>query len=241
MSRVLVIGDIHEPVSHPKYLQFCQDLYEAWDCNTVVFIGDLLDMHAISFHAAHPDCPGPSDEYELAYADVQKWCEAFPTAWLTIGNHDARPMRLAESVNIPAKYMRNYAEVWDTPRWKWVQDVTIDGVYYYHGTGCTGKTPALNAATARMTSTVIGHCHSKSGVGWGAGPTARIFGMDVGCGIDGAAMNFAYGKHLLKKPILSAGVVLDGVPYHEIMPCGPKEKYSKAARISIKGVPIWAE
>ena len=51
--------------------------------------------------------------------------------------------------------------------------------------------------------------------------------MDTGCGIDNAAYQFAYGKHTKQKPVLSAGVVLDGVPYHEVMPIGRGERYSK--------------
>ena len=47
--------------------------------------------------------------------------------------------------------------------------------------------------------------------------------MDSGCLIDVDAWQFAYGKHMNKKPILSCGVVLDGIPYHEIMPI---EKYT---------------
>jgi len=90
MSRVLVIGDIHEPVSHPGYLSFCQDLHKAWNCNAVVFIGDVADFQAISFHTIHPECPGPGDEYMLAKQKIQKWYKAFPKAKVCIGNHDER-------------------------------------------------------------------------------------------------------------------------------------------------------
>jgi len=48
--RVLAIGDTHCPWERKGYLQFCQDLYWQWECNTVVFIGDVADLHAISFH-----------------------------------------------------------------------------------------------------------------------------------------------------------------------------------------------
>jgi len=41
MTRVLVIGDVHEPASHPAYLSFCQHLAEKWDTQRVVFIGDI--------------------------------------------------------------------------------------------------------------------------------------------------------------------------------------------------------
>lgn len=226
--KVLVIGDSHEPVSHPGYLAFCQDLMDEWGCTKAVHIGDVVDWSAISFHAQHPDCPGPADEYELALEKIQKWHEAFPRLNVCIGNHDERVIRLAESVNIPSKFIREYREVWQTPRWKWEWEYVIDDVYYFHGTGCSGMHPAYNAMTKRLMSTVMGHCHSAAGVKWVANPTRRIFAMDTGCGVDTRAMQFAYGKHYIKKPILGAGIVRDGIPFHEIMPCGPGEKYHRS-------------
>ena len=66
-------------------------------------------------------------------------------------------------------------------------------------------------------SVVMGHLHSVAGVHYGAGPKRRWFGLDVGCLIDREAYQFAYGKHLPKKPILGCGVVLDGEGYFEPM------------------------
>lgn len=227
MAKILVIGDIHEPVSHPGYLDFCKDLYDEWRCNTVVFIGDVVDWHGISFHAAHPECPGPDDEFELAHVAVQKWYKAFPKASICIGNHDERIIRLAESVNIPSRFIRSYAEIWDTPKWTWDWDFIIDDVFYFHGTGNGGVHAAFNAMKKRLMSVVMGHCHSVAGIKWLVNPQKRIFGMDVGTGIDVRAMQFAYGRHMIQKPILSAGIVLDGTPYHEMMPCSHGEKYDR--------------
>lgn len=228
MAKTLAIGDPHEPVAHPLYRKFCQDVAESWGVDRIVFVGDLFDLHAISFHAAHPECPGPKDEYELAKAKAQLWYKAFPDADFMIGNHDHRPVRLAESVGLPSKFIRNYSEVWETPNWKWGHEIVIDDVVYFHGIGCGGINPAFNAAKARLMSVVIGHAHSAAGVKWTAGPNARIFGMDTGCGIDQDAWQFAYGRHLPRKPVLGCGVVIEGIPYHEIMPCGPGEKYHKS-------------
>lgn len=227
MARVLVIGDVHEPVAHPGYLQFCKDLYQEWRCDTVVFVGDIVDWHAISFHAKHPDCPGPTDEYELAKQKVAKWYRAFQQATVCIGNHDERVLRLAESVGIPAKFIRDYADTWGTPNWEWVPDTIIDDVFYFHGTGQSGVHPAFNAMKKYLMSVVMGHCHSAAGVKWLVNPLRRIFGMDVGTGIDVRAMQFAYGKHNIQKPILGAGVILDGVPYHEVCPIGEGERYDR--------------
>lgn len=227
MPRILVIGDLHEPASHPGYMQFCLDIYNEWRCDTVVFIGDIVDWHAVSFHAAHPECPGPSDEYELAKSRIAKWYEHFPVAKVCIGNHDERPGRLVESVNVPSRFLRDYNAIWETPKWTWDYDYVIDDVYYFHGTGNAGIHASFNVVKKMLMSVVMGHCHSISGIKWLVNPQKRIFGMDVGTGIDVRAWQFAYGKHYVKKPILSCGVVLDGMPYLELMPIGEGERYSR--------------
>lgn len=228
MSRVLAIGDIHEPVCHPGYRAFCRDLRRKFRTTKTVIIGDILDHHAISFHAANPMCPGPEDEYQLAKKKIRVWHNDFPNAIVTLGNHDARVVRLAESVNIPSRYLRDYNEVWKTHTWEWVEDVIIDDVYYFHGTGRGGLHPAYNAMKDMLMSVVMGHCHTASGVKWSANPGRRTFGLDTGCGINIDAYQFAYGRHLRSRPILSAAVVIDGVPHHFVMPCGPGEKYHKS-------------
>jgi hypothetical protein len=225
VANILCIGDIHEPVSRKNYLEFNLDLCHEWSCDYPVFLGDLADWHAISFHAHHPELPGPNDEFELAYEKIQKWYQAFPEAKVCIGNHDDRLIRLAESVNIPKKFLRNFNEVWDTPGWDWDYSHIIDDVYYFHGTGNGGIYPAPNAAKKMLMSVVMGHCHTAAGIKWLASPQRRIFGMDVGCGIDDKAFNFAYGRHVIQRSIIAAGVVLDGIPYHEIMPIGKGERY----------------
>jgi predicted phosphodiesterase len=228
MAKVLVVGDIHAPVVHPGYMNFCVDIYEEWDCNQVLFVGDVIDHHAISFHARNPNCPGPTDEYALAKQQIQKWYATFPKARVCIGNHDDRVIRLAESVHIPEVFLRDYKEVWGTPRWDWDHEHTIDDTYYFHGVGHSGIHPAWNAAAKMLMPVVMGHCHARAGIKWRANPKKRIFSVDVGCGIDIDAYQFAYSKHVKERPILSAAVILDGIPYHEVMPCGRKEKYHKS-------------
>lgn len=226
--RNLVIGDVHAPCQHPGYLAFCRDLHADYRCNATTFIGDICDWHAISFHAAHPDAPGPKDEYELAYQEIERWAKAFPVANVCIGNHDERLIRLAETVNIPSRFLRDYKDIWGTPGWDWGYEHIKDDVYYFHGTGNGGQYPAYNAMKKMLMSTVMGHIHTASGVKWAANPQRRIFGMDTGCGIDDRAYAFAYGRHMKARSILSAGVVLDGIPFHHVMPCGPGEKYHRS-------------
>lgn len=227
MSKVLVIGDTHEPVCRSGYLRFCQDIYRKYKCNTVVHIGDLVDWHAISFFTAHPECPGPKDEYILAKQKVNKWKVAFPKAkqkYICLGNHDERPERVARSVHIPVELLKSYQDMWGMHDWQWDYNFWLDGVYYTHGTECRGIHPAWTVAGKIGESVVLGHNHSRAGVKWRANPRRRFFAMDVGCGIDVKAWQFVYGRDYTDRPILACGVILDGIPHHEIMPL---EKYKK--------------
>lgn len=225
-SRVLVVGDLHAPVTRKHYLRFCKAQYKKFDCNKVVFIGDVVDWTSISFHVANPECPGPADEYRMALQCIQQWRRAFPKAKVMIGNHDRRPHRKAEKEGIFPKLLRNYDEVWKTPEWKWVTSCIIDDVYYCHGDGKGGgNTPAFNTAKNMGMSVVMGHFHSKAGVKWLVNPLRRWFGMDVGTGIDDTAFAFSYAKEQTYRSVLSCGVVLNGMPQHIMMPCSRGEKY----------------
>ena len=207
-------------------MSFCRDLRRKYRTTKTLFIGDVVDWHSISFHAAHPEMPGPKDEYELAFAAIQKWYKAFPKADIVLGNHDRRVIRLAESVKIPAKFLRDYKNIWATPNWTWADEFIYDEVYYTHGDGCgSGLYPAFNLVRQMGMSVCIGHHHSAGGVKWMVNPLRRMFGLDTGSLIDDKAMAFAYGLRTKKRSVLSAAVVVDGVPHHIVMPVGKGEPY----------------
>lgn len=220
-----MVGDLHLPAARVGYREFCTDLYEQWDCDTVIFIGDVVDWHAISFHAKNPECPGPTDEYELAKQHVRKWAELFPVASVCIGNHDERPRRLARTVNIPDFMLKDYSDIWPAKNWEWAWRFKIDGVTYKHGKGCSGIHPAWNLMNKMQQSVVIGHCHTRAGIKGFCNDEHRRFGMDVGCGVDEKMFQFVYQFDNPIRPFLSAGVVIDGTPYLEPMPCGKGERY----------------
>ena len=72
MARVLVIGDLHLPAVHSDYLEFCKTLKKKYRTNKTVFIGDVLDLHAISFHKKHPESDGAMAEYDKAMEDLKE-------------------------------------------------------------------------------------------------------------------------------------------------------------------------
>lgn len=226
--RVGIISDLHLPWSHPCFMGFCTDVFQQWRVNHIVFIGDVVDAHAISQWSHSPDGMSAGDEYEKALAYVADWRRQFPKAVVTIGNHCSRHLRLAHKSGMPAAYLRSYADLWETPKWDWCLEKKIDGITYLHGSGTSGKNAALNLAIQRRTSIVQGHVHSWAGVAYHANADDIIFGMNVGCGVDVSAYSFEYQRDFPVRPILGCAVVIDGEhPVFVRMPCGVKERYHR--------------
>ena len=198
-------------------MDFVSDMYDQWQCNRTVFIGDIVDLHAISFHEKELDCPNVEDEHSSAKEQIAEWHDMFPNAQVCIGNHDERVVRKAKTVGITEAMLLPYKDLWDTPSWEWDYEFYIDDVRYTHGTGCSGQRPAFNMASKTMVSTVMGHTHSQAGISHLCGPKHNVFGMNVGCGVDPSHPAMRYGKAWLKRPILGCGVVVDGSPFFELM------------------------
>ena len=115
VRNILVIGDLHEPFCLEGYLDWCIEQYHAWNCNHVIFIGDIIDSHGFSYHEPDPDGMSAGNELKLAISKIQKWYKAFPSADVCIGNHDRMAARKAMTGGIPAAWIRSYNEVLGTP------------------------------------------------------------------------------------------------------------------------------
>jgi len=205
-QRILVIGDLHEPFCLEGYLDFCKETYQKHNCNKVIFIGDVIDCHFSSYHESSDGAMGGGDELELSIKKLKRWYKAFPEADVTLGNHDRIIIRKAQSSNIPSKWIKEFSEVLETPKWNFVTEVYYDGVRYVHGDK-SGK--ARMAAKRDMVSTVSGHYHTDFYCEWMFGKTRAIFGMAVGCGIDSKsyAMGYMQGG---KKEAIGVGIVIGG-------------------------------
>ncbi len=203
-DRILVIGDLHEPFCLDGYLKFCKETYAKYNCNKVIFIGDIIDNHYSSYHESSADGLGGKYELEQAVKKLSKWYKAFPVADVTLGNHDRIIIRKAQSSNIPSQWIKEYKEVLKTPKWNYVTDVFYNDVRFVHG----DKSGKPRMATKRdMVSTVSGHYHTDMYVDWMFGKTRAIFGMAVGCGIDSSsyAMGYMQGG---KKEAIGCGIVV---------------------------------
>ena len=202
--RILVIGDIHAPFELDGYFDFCKETYAKYNCNQVIFIGDIIDNHYASFHATDPDGMGGGDELDYAIESIHKWSKEFPVADVCIGNHDRIIMRKAFDSQIPSRWVKSYNEVLGT-NWNWVEQVVYDNVQYVHGEGGTARTKAKND----MMSTVQGHIHTQAYTEWMVGKRFRIFATQAGCGVDSSAYAAAYAKHF-KKQAIGCAVILGG-------------------------------
>ena len=204
-KNVLVIGDLHLPFTLEGYLEHCIETYNKYKCNEVVFIGDIIDNHASSFHI--PDADGYSAGYELKLAiqKVKEWYKAFPEATIIIGNHDRIIMRKAQASGLSKMWIKDYADVLGVPNWKFVESVEIDDVLYLHGEGGVARTRARRD----LCSIVQGHLHTQASVDWIVGKNFKIFACQTGCGIDTKAYAMAYAKEFAK-PAIGCAVVLEG-------------------------------
>jgi len=204
-QRILVIGDLHEPFCLDGYLQFCKETYANYNCNRVVFIGDVIVAHASSYHEQDPDGMGGGDELDLAIKKLKRWYKSFPDADVMIGNHDRIAYRKAFTGGIPKRWMKPFEEVLETPNWRYLESLEIDNVLYEHGEGGQAFTKAKN----NMMSSVCGHTHTEGYVRWLVGKKFKVFAMQVGCGVDSTAYATAYAKNF-KKQVIGCGVVVGG-------------------------------
>lgn len=203
-SRVLVIGDLHEPFTLEGYLEHCLKIQAKYNTNQTVFIGDVLDNHFSSFFTTDPDGHSAGEELRRAQVNIARWYEAFPDAYVTVGNHDRLPDRKAFTGGISKMWIKSISEVLDTPNWTYDESVIIDDVLYIHGENRQADMRAKND----QISVVQGHWHTKGYINYFVGMHHKIFAMQVGSGIDQKAYAMAYGKHF-NKPHISCAVVLE--------------------------------
>ena len=121
-----------------------------------------------------------------------------------IGNHDRMIMRKAQTSSIPSKWIKSYQEVLEVPQWEFLERYVLNDVQYIHGEAGTARTKCR----ADMMNTVQGHLHTQCYTEHYVGAKYRIYGMQVGSGIDFKSYAMAYAKSG-KKPAIACGVILN--------------------------------
>lgn len=227
MSRVLILSDYHSPFQHKDAIEFLKAVKRKYKTDVIVCVGDEADMAAISDYDSDPDGMSAGTELTKAIKELNKLYKLFPKVKVCTSNHTSRPFRQAYKFGLPRAMLKDYRELLQAPKgWSWHDRLEVDGVIYQHGEGFSGANGASKAALANSQSTVIGHIHAFAGVQYHATPRFLVFGMNVGCLIDKDAYAFAYGKYSVAKPIISVGVVLEGVPLLVTMPMNSKGRWT---------------
>lgn len=206
-NNVLVIPDLHLPFELDGALEFCREQQERFNCGTVIFLGDLCDFHAQSFHTSDSDGSSALDELNLAVEKLQDWYQVFPKATITLGNHDRIIARKLFSVGLSKRWMKPLGDVLNTPNWEFVEQVIHNNVLYIHGEGGT----AYKKAQTEMMSVVQGHLHTEGYIQFLPGIGGNRFAMQAGTLINFNTYAFAYASRG-KRPVLSCGVVLNNHP-----------------------------
>ena len=206
MARILCAGDLHTPFDLDGYLDHCIEIHARYDCDQVIFLGDVIDNNYSSYHETNPDGMAGGLELIKAIERLQTYYQAFPDATVIIGNHDRMIMRKGHTSAIPKAWLKDYNEVLGTVGWEWTDRLVVDGVQYVHGESGTARTKCKSD----LMSTVQGHLHTQSYIEYIHGYNGSIFGMQVGTGIDFESYAFGYAQRG-KRPAISCGVVIDGV------------------------------
>jgi hypothetical protein len=204
LDNILIIGDLHAPFTLPKYLDFCKEQQRKYNCGRVIFIGDIIDNHYSSYHESDPDGMSAGDELDKAIQDIQAYYDAFPTATVIIGNHDRLVYRKAFSGGVSKRWVKEYKDVLKVPNWDFVESVEIFNININHGEGGTARSKMKKD----LQSQIQGHLHSDFYLEYIVGKNFRIFGMQIGCGVDHKSYAMSYGRNF-KKPAIGCGVLLN--------------------------------
>jgi hypothetical protein len=202
-TRVLVVGDLHEPFCLDSYFDHCKRLKKEYRTTHTIFIGDVMDAHGFSYHDHDPDGWSAGGELDQTIKRLERWHKTFPDADVAIGNHDRMAMRKAFTNGMPQRFLRLLNEVLEVPTWNFQVKHKHDGVLYIHGEGVTARTKAARTGC----SVVQGHRHTEGYVYY-LPNESRHWGMQTGCGIDQDSYAMAYAKDG-GTPVLSAGVILN--------------------------------
>lgn len=213
-QSILILSDMHAPYNHPDTLPFLKALKAKYKFTDVVCIGDEIDGHALSYHEHNPDLPSAGEELRLAIKALKPIYKLFPRVKVVESNHGSLVLRKAMTAGIPTLAIRSYNDILEAPLgWKWQFDLKMDTplgpVYFCHGkTNTAGK-----LASQYGMSTVQGHFHERAQVHYISTPERLMWDMHVGCLADDKSLALGYNKINAKRPIVSVGIILNGIPH----------------------------
>ena len=218
INNVLVIWDIHEPYSLDDYLYFCRQQQERFNCWSVLVIWDIVDFHSISYHEKIPEELNPAWEIAEARRRLKDWYLTFPTATVTMGNHDSLIRRQLRSAWLLREFVKDPRTIFEAPLWwDFVDEIIVNDVLYTHW----NTSDARKKCILEDMNMVSWHAHTKCGIIYHQNRHWKKRGMQVWVGIDYKRQAFEYAKSNGKHPVTACGVVLDMWTLPIIIPFNP--------------------
>jgi hypothetical protein len=213
-NSIFVIGDLHQPYSHPDVLAFLTAVKAKYKPDLVIDIGDEIDAHDSSFHDSDPDLDSAGVELEKAIKGLKPIYKLFPKVTVVESNHGSMVLRKALVGKIPRKAIKSYNDILDAPKgWNWVFDciynTPIGPVYFCHGKSAA----AGRLASQYGMSCVQGHYHEKAQITYISTPEKLMFDAHTGCLADDKSLALGYNKINPKRPIVSSLVIVNGIPH----------------------------
>ncbi len=214
-KKILVIGDTHFPYHHKDTFRFLDRLNKHYKPDCVVHIGDEMDWHSVNVsHVINPDLPAPADELLAGRSLCAQLQKIFPSMYLLESNHGSMILRRAMAKGMSKFFIKDYNEILDVShKWKWVEKVILETdkgrIVFAH----QFSKDIAKAVRESSMSCVQGHFHTVSEIKYVGNDFHLNWGMSVGCLVDKKSLAMAYMKVNLAKPILSSGVITNGIPY----------------------------
>ena len=213
-KRILVISDTHFPYHHKDTFNFLKALNKQYKPDHVVHIGDEADWHSVNVsHMIDPDLPSPADELLMARSLCGQLEKIFPKMVLLESNHGSMILRRAMAKGLSRHFIKSYNDILAVGSgWKWKEKHIIETdkgrIMFAHQLSADISKAVKQSAM----SCVQGHYHCSSSISYIANDFHLNFGMSVGCLIDKKSLAMAYMKVNLAKPVLSVGIITDGIP-----------------------------
>lgn len=217
-ENYLLVPDLQIPFEHPKALEHCLYLQRHYKIKkeNIYCLGDELDQLYGGLYKKDPNANlSAMTEIMISHEKLKAWYAAFPICKIVISNHGTRWFRKAFEAEIPSVLLRKYEEVIEAPKsWVWQKRFIVEGskqkFIVEHGDDWGGQTPAAKAALHYGMSFACGHHHSKMQIIHQTTALQKTWSMVTGCLIDFDSYAFNYARAHSHKPVIGAGVVLNG-------------------------------
>lgn len=213
-KKILCVSDLHFPYCHKDTFKFLKALKKKYTPDKVVLLGDEVDYHSLSFHDSDPDLDSAGSELLKSIGYMESIYKIFPKADVLESNHGSMGYRKAKHHGMPRHLLKSYKEVLNAPQgWNWHTELVLkmsngEKVLFRHSFAAN----ILQASQARGMCVVQGHYHTTLAIHYWMMGHRALFGFTVGCMIDNTSMAFAYNKIFKHPPIMSHGIIIEGVP-----------------------------